>query len=742
MRKALAALAVLFFAAHLPFLPPALEDIDSVNFALGVRDFDVARHQPHPPGYPVYIALSKMSAAVLGGAGDPNAVVSALSVWSALAGAALVVLLFALFRALDGHELRAWWAMGITVASPLFWFTALRPLSDMTGLAAAIGAQAVLLRVISGRQGRDAGRLLAAGAFVAGIAAGIRVQTVALTAPLLVTALSLPRAGVTMRTRVAAALAAIAGVCLWAVPLVLISGGLGGYLAALGSQAGEDFSGVVMLWRTPTTRVAVDAIINSFLWPWGSVILGGIVLTAAVIGALRLLRSDPRKVLWLAIAFGPYAVFHMLFHETLTVRYALPLVAPVAFLACCAIDWLGRRPATIPSAVLIVVSLSMGTRAARAYDSSAAPAFQAMRAIRGAGTEPVGMHAVFRRASEWMPPVPSTGSGSAPKILRAPHGREWLALIDHWRTEPEIPIVFVADPRRTDLALFDPHARELKGSYRWTVPVLPYVGGVRPVSAEWYLMRPPGWMLDRGWALSAEIGGVSARDAAGPHLQPSVAWVRARREPALLMIGGRNLHTSLASLLTLSRGDVVIDRWEIPPGFFFRPVQLAAGILDGDGYLPLSMRAASADNQVRVSLEQFDLQPDGVAMTGFMEGWQEPEYNSTTARSWRWMSERALVWVRPTGRAVTLTLAGESPLRYFDRAPSVRVSIGGQELARFSPSADFTQQVRLPAAALETAGGRVVVESDRWFVPAERGESPDRRHLALRIYQVCVGTGD
>ena len=40
--------------------PPTLEDLDSVNFALGVRHFDVAQHQPHPPGYPLFIALGKV----------------------------------------------------------------------------------------------------------------------------------------------------------------------------------------------------------------------------------------------------------------------------------------------------------------------------------------------------------------------------------------------------------------------------------------------------------------------------------------------------------------------------------------------------------------------------------------------------------------------------------------------------------------------------------------------------------
>src|ERR671912_1163157 len=60
----LAGLALIFALAHVPFLAPSLEDIDSVNFALGVRDFDVAAHRPHPPGYPVYIFLGKIATSI------------------------------------------------------------------------------------------------------------------------------------------------------------------------------------------------------------------------------------------------------------------------------------------------------------------------------------------------------------------------------------------------------------------------------------------------------------------------------------------------------------------------------------------------------------------------------------------------------------------------------------------------------------------------------------------------------
>jgi len=40
-RTAIAAVALLFLIAHLWFLPPTLDDIDSINFALGVADPDV-----------------------------------------------------------------------------------------------------------------------------------------------------------------------------------------------------------------------------------------------------------------------------------------------------------------------------------------------------------------------------------------------------------------------------------------------------------------------------------------------------------------------------------------------------------------------------------------------------------------------------------------------------------------------------------------------------------------------------
>ena len=163
-------------------------------------------------------------------------------------------------------------------------------------------------------------------------------------------------------------------------------------------------------------------------------------------------------------------------------------------------------------------------------------------------------------------------------------------------------------------------------------------------------------------------------------------------------------------------------------------------MLSGAGYLPLSVTAASVveGRNVRVALEQFDLQPPGRPMLGAAAGWQEPEYNRSTGRAWRWASERAALWVRPVGRDVILTIDAESPLRYFDTAPVLRVTAGGREVARLSPAQDFRWEITLPAAVLQAANGAVVLESDKWFVPGDREGAADRRHLALRVYSMAV----
>jgi len=66
------------------------------------------------------------------------------------------------------------------------------------------------------------------------------------------------------------------------------------------------------------------------------------------------------------------------------------------------------------------------------------------------------------------------------------------------------------------------------------------------------------------------------------------------------------------------------------------------------------------------------------------------------------------------------------------------VLAGDREVGAFDPSSDFDQSFAIPPDVLERANGRVVLESSQFFVPGGPGGGGDRRHLALRIYNVSV----
>src|SRR5580658_5182138 len=72
------------------FRSHALYDLDSVNFALGMARFDPRVHQPHPPGYFLYICLGRLLNCAVH---DPNL---ALVILSILASILSVILIYEL----------------------------------------------------------------------------------------------------------------------------------------------------------------------------------------------------------------------------------------------------------------------------------------------------------------------------------------------------------------------------------------------------------------------------------------------------------------------------------------------------------------------------------------------------------------------------------------------------------------------------------------------------------------------
>ncbi|NLO73457.1 MAG: DUF2723 domain-containing protein, partial [candidate division WS1 bacterium] len=110
-------LGLLALVVRLPFLTQYPLAWDSVQFVLGVEHYSVALHQPHPPGYFLYVHLARLLH--LGGLSPYGALV-AISVVSA---AAMTVLLAYWAGKLAGNS--AALATGILcIVSPLAWWMA------------------------------------------------------------------------------------------------------------------------------------------------------------------------------------------------------------------------------------------------------------------------------------------------------------------------------------------------------------------------------------------------------------------------------------------------------------------------------------------------------------------------------------------------------------------------------------------------------------------------------------------
>jgi hypothetical protein len=147
-----------------------LWDWDEVQFALGVVEYDAAGHRPHPPGFPIYLALANMARVI-----TPSDF-RALQLVTVIAAMFLFPLFFFLCRELRFSFPTAWSGSVLAVFLPNVWFYGGTGFSDITSLALTVAACAFLLR-----GSRDRGALFA-GAFLLALAAAIRPQALLIAA--------------------------------------------------------------------------------------------------------------------------------------------------------------------------------------------------------------------------------------------------------------------------------------------------------------------------------------------------------------------------------------------------------------------------------------------------------------------------------------------------------------------------------------------------------------------------------
>jgi hypothetical protein len=193
----------LYFFTH----SPALDEIDAVQFAMGVRSFDLSHHQPHPPGYPLFIFLGWLGTNVFHIGTE-----SSLYCASAFGGGLFVAAWFLIIRSQFSEKL-AWWIATCLLITPAVWMTATKAVTDM--LAAGFMSAELLATVWFLERKKSS--LIACAALLGAAAAGTRPQLFPVVAVIL--AIPLRKTFVNAKTWWFAYAVLVAGCLSWLLPM-------------------------------------------------------------------------------------------------------------------------------------------------------------------------------------------------------------------------------------------------------------------------------------------------------------------------------------------------------------------------------------------------------------------------------------------------------------------------------------------------------------------------------------------
>jgi hypothetical protein len=390
-------------------------DWDEVLFIGAVRAYDVTKHHPHPPGFPLFVALGKAAAFVTG---DPFRGLQAVMI---VAACALFPALFLLAREIGFDFRTAIGAALLFVFAPNVWFFGGTAFSDITSIALAVVAALLLLR------GRGERRAFFIGAIVLGFAIAVRIQNGLIGLCPFVLAMnrrgwrdSIP--AITLTGLVAAAFYAGAA---------FLTSGWTAYLAAV-----RAFSPGVLHTdsflnpeRPPLSHLLRRFFVDVYGWTPAGILITAFVIIAIVAG---LWRRD-RVLLIVALTFGPFACFAWLMLDPTNIgRYSIGYFPLLTLLAADGIARVSRGRTyaqLIITSLLVVMLVGFTLPALRDVQSTIAPPVAALDALRIHVSPGDSLYA---------------GSLMIPFLeVLAPESRTWI-LVDDERSLPVAP----ASPRR------------------------------------------------------------------------------------------------------------------------------------------------------------------------------------------------------------------------------------------------------------------------------------------------------
>lgn len=205
----------MFFISHY------LYNWDAGNFALGVNNYNISMHQPHPPGYPIFIGLGKVLDYFFH---DANFSLVLISLFFAF-----LAVLFLYFLVLEIHP-KKYCLAAVTslflIVNPIFWFY--RELASTYTVDAFI----IIFLLWIFYKNKKNNLYLYLGSLVLGLAGGFRPTLIIFLLPLF--CYNFFFLNKKKPTKIIISLIILfAAILLWLIPMILLTGGMGEYYKIL-----------------------------------------------------------------------------------------------------------------------------------------------------------------------------------------------------------------------------------------------------------------------------------------------------------------------------------------------------------------------------------------------------------------------------------------------------------------------------------------------------------------------------
>lgn len=352
------ALTLLCLISRLYAMPASLLEWDDLLFARALHHFDIAAHNPHPPGFPVFVMLARAAFLLLH---DENLALIAVNL---LINSFLAAALFYLYREIFQDRTVALAGALICMFAPNVWIYSVAPRSDGVGFTLGIIGLTLVIRGLHSR------RSLLVGCALLGLGMGVRVTVLPVVAPVLTVVLFAWLRLRQWRIAASAVLLTVACILVWYIPLIL-------------HTTWQIYRSVTQQHRqyileTDTILASSGMMLHRFerffVVIWGAPWIMRVIYILSALGLLTLVLKRRWQALgWLMVSFVPYMIFTFLLNAPVAgVLYSLPYVPLFTGLTAYALvttpssiyrsaEWKLRQPIGLSLASLLVVAMIVWT---------------------------------------------------------------------------------------------------------------------------------------------------------------------------------------------------------------------------------------------------------------------------------------------------------------------------------------------------------------------------------------------